>query len=260
MISARGGGDRARPRHRRSQPTRSMSWWPTRSICRLSAASMPSKGRDTVRSLPLAISDLLMAEDLGEGSRQPFLYLGAAFLAGSFDHHRSGIGQSSAQSHRQYRPARLTPGKVQNPECNHRKNWSRPHRHQREYVRRAHALQRHRTFRGHGRAHRSGARRRSLRRSGPYHHRRYGALLARDQRRRNHRKRNCRAVPAGDLILCYSECKRYLRERPAWSPKIDPIVNVMESRSNEALVCMLRCPRMPWRSLKALGGFPPLRS
>jgi len=24
--------------------------------------------------------------------------------------------------------------------------------------------------------------------------------------------------------------------------KIDPIVNVMESRSNEALVCKLRCP------------------
>jgi hypothetical protein len=34
-------------------------------------------------------------------------------------------------------------------------------------------------------------------------------------------------------------------------------VNVMESTSNEALVCKLRYFAMPWRSLKALGGFPP---
>ena len=71
-----------------------------------------SKGRDTVRSLPLAISDLLMAEDLGKELDSRFYILARHFWPGPLDHHRAGIGQSSSQSHRQYRPPRSASGQI----------------------------------------------------------------------------------------------------------------------------------------------------
>ena len=60
-----------------------------------------AKGREHVRSLPLAVSDTLRAEDL--------LYPGAPFLARSADDDCAGGGQGAAEGHRQYGTAGHTP-------------------------------------------------------------------------------------------------------------------------------------------------------
>ncbi len=64
-----------------------------------------AKGRDSRRSLPLPVSDSIMAEELGRELLDAFLPAGPALLARPADHHRSRVAQAAAAGDGQYGPA-----------------------------------------------------------------------------------------------------------------------------------------------------------
>ncbi len=72
-----------------------------------------AKGRESVRSLPLLVNDVLMAEDLAKELSSRSLYPCAAFLARPTHDDCAGASRSSTEGHRKYRPPWFAPVHLQ---------------------------------------------------------------------------------------------------------------------------------------------------
>ena len=57
-----------------------------------------AKGRESIRSLPLVINDILMAEDLAKDLSSRFYMLAQALLAGAADHDCAGRREGAFES------------------------------------------------------------------------------------------------------------------------------------------------------------------
>ncbi len=64
-----------------------------------------AKGRESIRSLPLLVSDIVMAEELASEVSARFYLLARQVLAGTAHHHCSGVLASAAQGYGQHRTA-----------------------------------------------------------------------------------------------------------------------------------------------------------
>ena len=156
-----------------------------------------AKGRETVRSLPLLISDIVMAEELAKDLSTRFYILARHFWPGPLTIIVPAAakvplkvtGNTGRLALRQVR-SRLANAIVEKT--------GRPDLDQCEYFRAADLYKRDRSVRRDGRPDRSGSRWRRMCRPRRHNDRYHGTLLARHQGRRNFGKGN-RRVPQGEL-------------------------------------------------------------
>ncbi len=121
-----------------------------------------AKGRENVRSLPLAVSDILMAEDLAKELNSRFYILARHFWPGPLTIIVPARCKSPAKGDGEHWPIGHATGELQGAERDRRKDWPCAHCNQREHVRPAHGIERHRAIRRDGWTARSGTRWRRL--------------------------------------------------------------------------------------------------
>ena len=79
-------------------------------------ARVCGQGRETVRSLPLAISDVLMAEDLSSELNSRFYILARHFWPGSADDDCAGEREGAAEGDGQHRALGVAQCEIENAE------------------------------------------------------------------------------------------------------------------------------------------------